>query len=215
MDHFDIILSALSILAHLALALHTSPPSSSFQYLGIGLDFGGFFHNENEHFKTALVLTWGFAFLTPPIYSLYLIPPNHPSLLLFSTLFFLAYFGISDWRALGSCHRKHRPVPKNDSGPRTATHRFLVMPAVNILQAKKKNPRSFSKCGGLYESGPCGFIIFFFFLNTWSPVDETVWKILGSVALSEEVCHCEWALMFQKPMPGQCLSLPACGSGCK
>jgi len=39
----------------------------------------------------------------------------------------------------------------------------------------------------------------------------------GGVSLLEEVCHCEWASSFQKPVPWLVsVAFPAvCGSGCK
>lgn len=40
-------------------------------------------------------------------------------------------------------------------------------------------------CGGLNEIGSCKLIC----LNTWSPVNRTVWEELAGLALLEEVCH--------------------------
>lgn len=36
------------------------------------------------------------------------------------------------------------------------------------------------------------------YLNVWFTVDGTVWEGVGGVAPWGEVCHCSWALMFQK-----------------
>lgn len=53
---------------------------------------------------------------------------------------------------------------------------------------------------GMVPTGSC--------LNTWSLIAETDWEGLGGVVFGigvtflEEVCHCAWALRFQKPMPG-------------
>lgn len=55
-----------------------------------------------------------------------------------------------------------------------------------------------SNCGGLNENDPHQLI----YLNACSPVSGTAWEGLGGVVLLEKVCHREWALSFQKPMPG-------------
>lgn len=49
------------------------------------------------------------------------------------------------------------------------------------------------------------------YLNTWSPVDETVWKGLGAVL--GHTCHWKQAMRLQnsEPFPLSC----ACGSSCK
>jgi hypothetical protein len=64
----------------------------------------------------------------------------------------------------------------------------------------------------LNENGPRRLI----YLNIWSPVVGTVWKGLGSAAILEEVCHCDWDSDVSKtPYHSQLgLCLPCvCGSG--
>jgi hypothetical protein len=38
------------------------------------------------------------------------------------------------------------------------------------------------------------------YLNIWFSVGGTIWEGLGGVVLLVEVCHCGWALEFQRPM---------------
>ena len=66
-------------------------------------------------------------------------------------------------------------------------------------------------CGGLNENDPHKHI----YLNILFPVSGTVREELEDMALLEEVCHWEWDLRFQKPMPSlESCSLPvACRSG--
>lgn len=52
-------------------------------------------------------------------------------------------------------------------------------------------------CGGWNENIPSRLI----YLNAYFPVDGIAWKVLGSMAFWEEVCHCDWALAFQTSMP--------------
>ena len=61
--------------------------------------------------------------------------------------------------------------------------------------------RTYTPCGGLNENGTIGLC-----LNTWLQYRETIWEGAGGVALLE-VCHWEWALRFQKPMPFHVSSL--------
>lgn len=51
--------------------------------------------------------------------------------------------------------------------------------------------------GGFIEHGPHRLM----YLHAYSLVDRNVWEILGDMALLEEVCHRDWTLKLQKPVP--------------
>ena len=51
-----------------------------------------------------------------------------------------------------------------------------------------------AECGGLNENDPYMLI----YLKTPYPMDGAIWGGLGGVALLEKVCHCGWALRFQR-----------------